>query len=121
MSPTTTRHSSSLSSSSSSSSSQQKKLKSTKTLMEDISISMSKALNKEVSLSPSSGGGASGGGGASVQAAIDKETNKKYFIKTAPISSGGSKMLRAEYLGVKEMDETNAIKVPKPIAFGEGG
>ena len=27
-------------------------------------------------------------------------------------------MLRAEYMGVKEMSETNTIRVPKPIAFG---
>jgi len=30
-------------------------------------------------------------------------------------------MLRAEYLGVKEMSETNTIKVPMPVAYGEGG
>ena len=28
-------------------------------------------------------------------------------------------MLRAEYLGVKEMFETHTIRVPQPIAFGE--
>jgi fructosamine-3-kinase len=28
-------------------------------------------------------------------------------------------MLRAEYLGVKEMAETQTIRVPKPIAFGD--
>ena len=91
------------------------------TLLNDISQSMSKALNKEVSLKPTSGGGASGGGGASVSAATDENTNVKYFIKTASIASGGSRMLRAEYLGVKEIHETGTIKVPKPIVFGEGG
>jgi len=28
-------------------------------------------------------------------------------------------MLRAEYMGVKEMSDTNTIRVPKPVAFGE--
>jgi fructosamine-3-kinase len=29
-------------------------------------------------------------------------------------------MLRAEYLGVKEMADTQSIRVPTPIAYGEG-
>jgi len=91
------------------------------TLLDAISSSVSKSLGRTVSLQPSSGGGASGGSGASISAVVDPETDAKYFIKSTSISSGGSKMLYAEYLGVKEMAETDSIKVPNPIAYGEGG
>ena len=90
-------------------------------LMDAMSTAVSKALDRKVELKPTSGGGASGGGGASVSAVMDPETNTKYFIKAAPISSGGGKMLYAEYTGVKEMAKTESIKVPNPIAYGEGG
>lgn len=90
------------------------------TLLETMSEACTKSLGRPVQLGPASGGGAGGGGGASISAAIDKNTGKKYFIKKAsPLSKAGSKMLHAEYEGVKEMAETNTIKVPTPIAFGE--
>lgn len=88
------------------------------TLLETMSIACSEALNRPVNLQPTSGGGASGGGGASISAAVDMNTNTKYFIKSAGSSGGGDDMLRAEYLGVKEMAETETIKVPRPIAYG---
>lgn len=75
--------------------------------------------NSNVKLEPTRGAGAGGGGGASVSAAVDSTTGTKYFIKSANVSSGGGKMLKAEYLGVKEMSEANAIRVPTPIAYGE--
>jgi len=87
----------------------------TKTFLDSVSEACSSSLDREIKLVPARGGGASGGGGASVSAAIDESTGEKFFIKSA---SGGEKMLKAEYLGVKEMSETNTIKVPKPIAFG---
>lgn len=90
--------------------------KTTETYMEALSRAVSESLGRTVNLEPTSGGGFSGGGGASTSAVIDKETGEKYFVKAA---SGAKDMLRAEYLGIKEMAETNTIRVPRPIAFGE--
>lgn len=89
------------------------------TLLDSMSKACTESLGREVKLEPARGGGASGGGGASVSAAIDSTTGQKYFIKSASTSGGGSSMLHAEYMGVKEMAETDTIKVPNPIAFGE--
>ena len=89
------------------------------TLLDSMSEACSESLGREVLLEPARGGGASGGGGASVSAAVDINSGEKYFIKSASVSGGGNRMLHAEYMGVKEMSETNTIKVPKPIAFGE--
>lgn len=86
-----------------------------------MSEAVAKSLGRDVKLQPASGAGAAGGGGASVAAAVDANSGDKYFIKSAPLSRGGGKMLRAEYLGIKEMAETSTIRVPKPIAYGEGG
>lgn len=86
-------------------------------MMEAMSEAVSKSLGKTVTLEPASGGGYSGGGGASTSVVIDPETNTKYFCKSA---GGGHDMLKAEYLGVKEMSDTHTIQVPTPIAFGEG-
>ena len=83
---------------------------------EAVSEAASKALGKKVKLVSTSGGGYSGGGGASTSALLDKETNTKYFLKSA---RNGLAMLRAEYEGVKAMSDTGAIQVPTPIAFGE--
>ena len=88
------------------------------TLLETMSEACTKSLGTPVQLEPASGGGAGGGGGASISAAVDKSSGNKYFIKKASLPSG-SKMLHAEYEGVKSMADTNTIKVPKPIAFGE--
>lgn len=84
--------------------------------MDALSKAASEALGIKVELKPATGGGYSGGGGATTSAVVDPATNTKYFVKAA---SGGNDMLRAEYLGVKEMFESNTIRVPKPIAFGE--
>ncbi len=88
------------------------------TLLETMSKACSKSIGQTVELEPASGGGSGGGGGASISAAVDKNTGIKYFIKKASLPSG-SKMLKAEYEGVKAMAESNTIKVPNPIAFGE--
>ena len=87
------------------------------TMMDAMSEAVSKSLGKTVRLEAASGGGYRGGGGASTSAVVDPETGNKYFVKSA---GGGHDMLRAEYLGVKEMSETNTIQVPKPVAFGDG-
>ena len=52
---------------------------------------------------------------SSTSAVLDQDGNK-YFVKAA---SGEYDMLRAEYLGIKEMYETQTIRVPQPIAFGQ--
>jgi hypothetical protein len=74
-------------------------MSSDKTLLECISESCSLALSRSVILEPTHGGGASGGGGATTMAVKDVTTGEKYFVKTAPISSGGTKMLYGEYRG----------------------
>lgn len=83
---------------------------------EAVSAAASEALGRTVELVATSGGGSSGGGGASTSAVLDKETNTKYFLKSA---RNGLDMLRAEYEGVKAMSETGTIQVPTPIAFGQ--
>lgn len=88
------------------------------TLLDSLSKAASLALDRTVELVSSRGGGYSGGGGASTSAVQDKQTGQKYFVKSA---SGSGDMLKAEYLGIKEMYDTNTIRVPKPVAFGEHG
>jgi fructosamine-3-kinase len=89
---------------------------STETFLDALSSAVSTALGREVHLESTSGGGYSGGGGASTSAVRDPATSTKYFVKSA---TGGKNMLRAEYLGVKAMSETNTVQVPTPIAYGE--
>ncbi|KAL3926141.1 MAG: hypothetical protein SGARI_005697, partial [Bacillariaceae sp.] len=89
---------------------------STNTFIDTVSKAVSDSLGHSVELESTSGGGASGGGGATTGALIDRETNTKYFLKSA---RGGLDMLRAEYEGVKAMSETGQIQVPTPVAFGE--
>ena len=86
------------------------------TYMESLEGAASKALGRQVRLEPASGGGSSGGGGASTTAFVDKDTGDKYFVKSA---TNKGNMLKAEYLGVKAVSETNTISTPKPIAFGQ--
>ena len=88
----------------------------TETFIDSLSKAASDALGRAVELEPSSGGGASGGGGASTSAVSDKLTGEKFFCKSA---INGRDMLYAEYMGVKEMADTNTIKCPRPVAFGE--
>lgn len=83
--------------------------------MDVLSQAASEALQRPVKLQPTSGGGVAGGGGATTAAVKDAETGTTYFVKAA---SHGEKMLKAEYLGVKEMAETNTVRVPTPVAFG---
>ena len=87
-------------------------------LIDRMSTEVSKVLGRDVKLTSASGGGGAGGGGASISAVMDPDTNTKYFVKSA---SGETDMLRAEYLGIKEMSETNTMRVPTPIAFGQEG
>lgn len=83
--------------------------------MDALSRAASEALGKPVKFKATSGGGYSGGGGASTSAVEDEE-GTKYFVKAA---SGGKDMLRAEYLGVKDMSDTKTIRVPTPVCYGE--
>jgi fructosamine-3-kinase len=58
----------------------------------------------------------SGGGGASVGTIYDSSLKKGFFYKSSGLL--GFNMLQAEYLGIKEMFETNTIRVPEPISCG---
>jgi fructosamine-3-kinase len=91
-------------------------MSSTETYMDALTQAASNALGRVVTLAPAQGGGASGGGGASTSVVLDTATGTRYFVKSA---MGEFNMLKAEYLGVKEMSETQTIRVPTPIAFGE--
>jgi fructosamine-3-kinase len=88
------------------------------TFAEYLNRRVSEALGKSVNLKEeSSPFGFSGGGGAFTSTAIDQNSDgTKYFVKSA---TNKIDMLRAEYLGVKEIAETETIRVPTPIAFGE--
>jgi|GEM_PF-3801164 len=83
---------------------------------EAMSAAASEALGKPVDFVATSGGGASGGGGATTSLVFDKNSGIKYFVESA---RNKLYMLMAEYLGVKEMANTNTIQVPTPVAFGE--
>lgn len=85
--------------------------------LEALSQAASDALGKAVQLDPTTGGGASGGGGASTTAVVDSATGTRYFVKSA--TTDALNMLKAEYLGVKAMAESQTIRVPTPIAYGE--
>mmetsp|Transcript_10260 Transcript_10260/g.14556 ORF Transcript_10260/g.14556 Transcript_10260/m.14556 type:complete len:329 (+) Transcript_10260:25-1011(+) len=62
--------------------------------------------------------GIGGGSGASVGTITDKNgSDRKFFCKTST-SPLKSDMLKAEFLGLKEMHETNTVKVPEPICEG---
>ena len=57
-----------------------------------------------------------GGSGASAFIVRDDTTNVEYFVKQAGID--GFDMLKCEYEGMKEIFNTNTIRVPKPICVG---
>ena len=58
----------------------------------------------------------SGGSGASTFIIRDDKSNIEFFVKTSDLS--GFNMLHMEYEGIKEIFQTNTIKVPKPICYG---
>ena len=63
-------------------------------------------------------GGSAGGSGASIGIISNaKNPTQQYFVK---MSSGlsGYFMLQSEYEGIKEMLETDSIRVPTPICVG---
>ena len=85
------------------------------TFLDALSQAASQSLGRTVQLEATGGGGYSGGGGATTSAVKDSVTGVRYFVKSA---IGEASMLKAEYMGVKAMAETQTIKVPTPIAFG---
>ena len=92
------------------------------TLLNITSEACTKSLGCPIKLVPTSSGGYSGGGGTQTSTVVDEFTGQKYFVKSASAASGGRrKMLCTEYLGVKEMANTNMIKVPMLVVYGEGG
>jgi fructosamine-3-kinase len=85
-------------------------------LLELVSQEVSHALGRssvQALIAASTGGGFSGGGGASTNTVVDATTKTKYFLKSASATSAA--MLRAEYLGVQEMANSQTIRVPTPI------
>jgi len=89
---------------------------SSSSFVDTLSKAVSEAVGRDVALESSRGGGYAGGGGASTSAVMDPATNTKYFVKSA---FGEYDMLQAEYHGVKEMYNTQTIRVPEPIAYGK--
>ena len=85
-------------------------------VLSSISKEISDATNEKFVASFSSSG-SGGGGGASVGTIKDENTNQEYFVKMASAGSG-YEMLNAEYLGIKEMYDSNTIRVPQPICRG---
>jgi fructosamine-3-kinase len=82
-----------------------------------MSETASQSLNRPVQFEMPKGRGYSGGGGgASTYTLLDTLTQTRYFCKTA---LGEYDMLLGEYTSVKEMADTNTIRVPKPICVGE--
>lgn len=61
------------------------------------------------------GGYGSGGGGATTGTITDT-SGVKFFVKQGGLYDFN--MLQAEYLGIKEIYDTNTIRVPKPICVG---
>lgn len=88
-------------------------------LLELVSQEVSHALGRssvQPLIAATTGGGFSGGGGgASTNTVLDATTNTKYFLKSASATS--AEMLRAEFLGVQEMANSQTIRVPTPICF----
>ncbi|GMH73061.1 hypothetical protein TL16_g06085, partial [Triparma laevis f. inornata] len=80
------------------------------TLLEDVASAL-----KTGQLDAKGGGG--GSGFASTGVCEDTSTSKHYFYKKGS-GSADEKMLHAEFEGVKEMFQTNTIRVPEPLAFG---
>ena len=81
------------------------------------------AINKEIKKSTGlafngvySNGVGSGGSGASAFVIEDQDAKISYFVKQSDLS--GFEMLRCEYEGIREIAETQTIKVPKPICYG---
>jgi fructosamine-3-kinase len=60
-----------------------------------------------------------GGSGASTMIIRNKPNsniNEEYFVKIS--SASGYDMLKAEFEGIKEIHDSNTIKVPRPICYG---
>jgi len=89
-----------------------------KDTLESMSNEISKVTNTKYKAQWIGGGG---GGNAWATTGIIKnelsDSDKQYFFKAAS-SMSGITMLSAEFEGVKEMFNTNTIKVPEPICFG---
>ena len=85
-------------------------------VLSSISKEISGANHKEF-VASSSSSVSGGGGGASVGIIKDENSNQEYFVKMASTDSGYD-MLNAEYLGIKEIYDSNTIRVPQPICIG---
>jgi fructosamine-3-kinase len=89
----------------------------TESLLETISLAASESLGRTVKLERTREGGYSGGGGASTFVVEDSASGEKFFVKSG---TGAIGMLAAELRGVQEIFDTGTVRVPRPIAAGEG-
>jgi len=90
-----------------------------KMISETLKTKLSKDISRSIGIVFSASswkGGYSGGGGASVGILTDESSGQQFFCKLA--SMGAFDMLSAEFNGVKDMYDTNTIRVPKPICVG---
>ena len=83
--------------------------------LDAISIEVSKSVGERYDAASFRDNGGGGGGGAQVGIVVDKH-GQEYFVKSG--SLGQYEMLKAEYLGIKEIYNTNTIRLPRPIAIG---
>lgn len=89
-----------------------------KDTLEQMSIEISKVTNSKYKAVWA--GNAGGGSGWATTGIIKNElsdNDRQYFFKEAS-SMIGSNMLQAEFEGVKEIYNTNTIKIPEPICQG---
>jgi fructosamine-3-kinase len=87
----------------------------TSSFMDSISSAISDALAQTEEVEYVSGSRAASLGSGASTTIVKTSDDTKYFVKSATAKH----MIYAEYVGVKEMAETNTIRVPRPIAYGE--
>ena len=91
----------------------------TESYIQVLSKAVSDAIGTIVELEMTSGGGGSGGSGATTFVVRDKLCrHHQYFVKSTSHSTRNQQMMYGEYCSVNAIYQTNTIRVPKPIAFG---
>lgn len=85
-------------------------------ILDTLSNSISEKIKVQIKLQASDNFSSSGGSGATTIILTCSNTKMSYFIKLGSMQSFN--MLRAEYLGVEEIFNTNTIRVPQPISYG---
>jgi fructosamine-3-kinase len=70
-----------------------------------------------VNLERTQEGGYSGGAGTATFVVEDSASGERFFVKSG---AGMLRMLAAEFRGIQEISDTRTIRVPRPVAAGEG-